>query len=307
MAVTESIRNLDFPTVTDKEVTLDLEKVVTVDSEGDERYILTATPGSTTLAADDETINPVLIEYFKSGYVRSSGFKSPPFTIGPTNDTFQISIDGSTTRSISLTQGSGLTGDDVADDMQAQINLLAAAGGLEEGNLAFLNAIVSFENGKFVIISGSLAKSFTGTGKSSVAITAGASNDVTATLGLDIVTSSEAIASKLVVEAQLTGSTSSPSGVGDVIPLDDVTDLSAGQAFTIYDGTNREYFVATSVSGNNLITHSGSLTNTYASGSVVQNLYERDPDSTLASPYRDADEVVRALLRTIAVQVDFSG
>jgi len=307
MAVTESIRNLDFPTVTDKEATLDLEKVVTVDSEGDERYILTATPGTTTTAAGDVAIDPVLIEYFKSGYVRSSGFQSPPFTIGASNDTLQISIDGSTVRSVSLTQGSGLTGDDVADDLQTQINLLAATGGDEEGNLAFLNAIVSFENGKLFIISGSLARSFTGTGKSSISITAGASNDVTATLGLDIVTSSEEISSKLVTEAQLTGSTTSPSGVGDVIPLDDVTDLSAGDAFTIYDGTNREYFVATSVSGNNLLTYSGALSNTYASGSVVQNIFERDADSSLASPYRDVDEVVRAILRTVAVQIDFSG
>ena len=305
MSVTESIRNLDFPTVTDKDVTLDLESVITPDSEGDERYILSATPGTTTLGAESATIDPVLIEHFKAGYIRSSGFQTPPFTVGASTNTFQISIDGSTYRSITLTQGTGLTGDDVADDVQTKINLLAATGGDEEGNIAFLNCIVSFENGKFVIISGSLARSYTGSGKTSIAVQAGTTNDVSAVLGLDLITSSEAISSKLVVEAQLTSATTSPSGVGDVIPLDDVSDLSVGDAFTITDGSNRDYFVALSVSGNNLLAASGSLSTTYSGGSVVQNIFERDPDTSLSSPYQDVDAIVRAILRAIAVQIDF--
>lgn len=305
MAVTEDIRNLDFPLVTDKEATLELEKVVTTDSEGDEVYILSATPGATTLGTGGATISPTLTEYAKAGYVRSSGAASPPFTISASNNTFQISIDGSTVRSVTLDSGTGLTGDDIADDMQIKINALAATGGDEEGNLAFLNCIVSYENGRFVIVSGSLSKTYTGTGKSSVAITAGATNDVTATLGLDILASSEELSSILVSEAELTGVTIATSGA-TLIPLDNVTNFSAGQAFSIYDGTNRDYFVATSISGSYLVTHSGGVPDgTYSTGAIVQNIFERDPDATLASPYESVDDLVRALLRTIAVQIDF--
>lgn len=306
MVVTESIRNLDFPTVTDKEVTLDLEKAVTTESEGDEIYLLTATPGTTTTAAEGAVISPLLVDFFKSGYARSSGFKNPPFTISASNNQLQISIDGSSLRTITLDTGGGLTGNDVSDDLQNKINLLAADGGLEEGNLAFLNAIVSYENNKFVIISGSFSRSYTGSGKSSVSVSPGTTNDASVTLGFNVSVTSEAIASKLVSEAQVTGATSS-SGSNDLIPVDDVSDLNVGDAFTIYNGTDRDYFIATSISGNYLVTHSGSVPLlTYSGGAIVQNIFERDPDAELASPYRSTDEVVRALLRAIAVQIDFS-
>src|SRR3989304_6889933 len=118
MAITESIKNLSFPSVTDKEVTLDLEKAITTDSEGDERYILSATPGTTTLGVDAVAIDPLLIEYSKAGYVRSSGYKTPPFTITTSNNAFRISIDGSTFREIVLDSGVSLTGEDVEDDIQ---------------------------------------------------------------------------------------------------------------------------------------------------------------------------------------------
>lgn len=307
MAVTESIRNLDLPSITDKEVTLDLEKVVTTESEGDERYILSATPGTTTLGEDGATLSPLLTEYAKAGYVRSSGFKNPPFNITSSNNQLQISIDGSTLQTITLAVGNGLTMDNIADDLQEKINLLAATAGPLEGNLAVLNAIVSVENGKFVIISGSLSKSFTGPNRSSVSVSAGLTNDATATLGFNVVTSSEQIAAKLVLEAELTGDVTSPSGVGDVVPLDDVTGYSAGQPMAIYNGTDRDYFVVTSVSGNSLITHSGSIPlATYEAGAVVQNIFERDADSSLASPYESVDDIIRALLRAIAGQVDFT-
>lgn len=307
MAVTESIRNLDLPSVTDKDVTLDLEKVVTTESEGDERYILSATPGTTTLGDGGATIDPLLTEFAKAGYVRSSGFKNAPFNITASNNQLQISVDGSSFQTISLATGNGLTMEDVSDDMQQKINLLAAEGGALEGNLAVLNAIVSVENNKFVIISGSLSKTFTGPERSSVAILPGATNDASATLGFDIITSSEDISSKLVIESQLTGDVYSPSGVGDVVPLDDVTGFTTGQAMTVSNGSSRAYFVVTSISGNALITHSGSIPSaTFSGGSVVQNVFERDADSSLASPYESVDDITRALLRSIAGQIDFT-
>ena len=307
MAVTEQILNLDFPSVTDKEATVDLSKAVTTDSEGDERYLLTGTPGTTTQAEGAVDIDPVLIEFVKSGYVRSSGFKNPPFTITVTNNTLLISIDGSTPIQILLESGTGLTGDDIADDLQNKINLLAATGGAAEGNLAFLNAVVSFENNRFVIISGSLARSFTGAEKSSVAVTAGASNDASVTIGFDVSTSSEAIASKLVTEGLLTGPTTT-GAVGEIIiPLNDVTAYSAGQAITIYNGADRDYSVIAQVSGNNLVSPASTIpAATYSGGAIVQNIFERDSDSQLASPYESVDDITRAIIRTIAGQIDFS-
>jgi hypothetical protein len=307
MAITESIRNLSFPSITDKEVTLELEKSITTDSEGDERYLLSAIPGTTTLGVEGASIDPLLIEFSKAGYVRSSGFKTPPFTITSVNNTFRISIDGSTFRDIILDSGVSLTGQDVEDDMQVKINALAATGGVEEGNIAFLNSIVTFVGGKFEIISGSLSKTYTGVNKSSVAILPGLTNDVTVTLGMDLLISSEELASKVVAEAFLTGATSETIDGEVVIPVDDVTELSEGLAYTIYNGSDRHYFIATSISGNSLITHSGSVpTATYSGGALVQNIFERDPDLGITSPYESVDDLLRALVRSIAVQIDFT-
>jgi hypothetical protein len=303
MAISETVKDIELNPSVSKTATLDMDKVVLVDSEGDEKYVLTCT--TTATATGGATIADIYIRDFKMGYSKSSGFKNAPFTISSTNNTLQISIDGSDAQSITLDEGTGLNGDDVAADLQSKIAALAAAAAVEEGNLSFLNCTVVFEDGRFVIMSGSVSNTYTGTGKSSVVVTAGATNDASITLGFNIPTESETLSSKRAAESTLS---SSFTASGITLTLNSVEDMNSAEAYTITDGTNREYFmVETVTSGSNTLTvTSGAVTNSYASGSIVQRLFERDSSAPLASPLEDIDAIYRFGLKSLNNQMDFT-
>lgn len=300
MAITETVRDVDnYPNKT-KTVVLDLQKIIPIDNEGDEVYVINST--TTAVKPGNTAISQVFIREYKAGYARSSGLKSPPYNISGSNNALRISIDGSSLRNLTLTSGTGLSGEDVARDLESQITSLAASGQLESGNTAYLNTTVDFKNNKFLVVAGSISNTFTGVGRSSVTISSGTSNDATSSLGFDIYTSSEALAGMQAVEASLTATY---SGVGD-LQVNNTTGLAAGQAFVIMSSANKEYFVASGVGANSIGVTSGSITNTYPTGSLVQKIYERDAELTVASPYEDIDSIVRFALRGTANQIDFS-
>ena len=303
MAITETVKDIELNPSVSLTATLDMNKVVLVDSEGDEKYVLTCVTSAT--AAGGAEIADIYIRDFKIGYSKSSGFKNPPFTITATNNTLQVSIDGSTPRAITLDEGSGLSGDDVAVDIQSKISALAAASGLEEGNLAFLNCTVRFLEGQFIILSGSLSNTYTGAERSSVAVTAGATNDASVTLGYDIPVESETLSSKRAAESTLA---SSFTASGTTLLLNSVEDMNADEAYTITDGTNREYFIVDTVTsgGAQLTIGAGEVVNSYAAGSIVQRIFERDASADLASPIEDIDSIYRFGLKSLANQMDFS-
>lgn len=302
MAITENLRDLSLGNNIQRQVTLDLVKVIPVDNEGDEVYATTATTTATSKIGTGGTISPSFLRQFKAGFAKSSGFKTPPFTVtSGSNDKLQVSIDGSTFREITLSPGIGLSGEDIADDLQTKLNALALTGGAEQGKQGFLNVLVEFKDNRFHIISGTVSDTYTGVGKSSVLVNSG-TNDVSATLGFDIPVESEVLATKRPTETKLaTGYVS-----GTTLDVESVSDFQAGQAFTITDGANREYFIAAAI-GSGDITISGSgLVNDYVAGSVVQKIFERDPSSDLASPYEDVDALIRFQLRMLANQISFS-
>lgn len=303
MAITETVKDIELNPSISKTATLDMNKVVLVDSEGDEKYVLTCI--TTATAAGAAKISDIYIRDFKMGYCKSSGFKNPPYTITATNRNLQVSIDGSTYRSIQLDLGTGLTGANIADDIQSKIAALAAAAALEEGNLSFLNCTVLFENGRLIILSGSLSNTYTGLGKSSVRVLAGLTNSAAVTLGFDIPTESEALSSKKAAESVLaTAFTAS----GTTLLLSSVEDMNADEAYTITDGVNREYFIVNTVTsgGAQLDLDANKLLNNYAAGSTVQRIFERDADGELASPLEDIDSIYRFGLKSLANQMDFS-
>lgn len=303
MAITETIRDVEnYPTKT-KTVTLDLQKIVPIDNEGDEVYVVSAAPGTgSTNKVGGGAINPIFMREFKAGFARSSGFVNPPFTITSSNKNIRVSIDGSTYREIALEEGTGLTGDDIAADMQAKINALASVGGLEAGKVEFLSATVEFKNNKFAIVSGSISNTYTGVGKSSVKLLPGATNDISSTIGFNIYFNSEDLSGIQVSQTVLTSGYTS----GTTLNVSSSTGLVAGNAFMLTDGTNKEYFVASGISTAVIEISGTGLANAYASGSLVQKIFERDPDSELASPYEDMDSLTRFALRSIANQTDFS-
>lgn len=302
MAINESVKDLiNNPTRT-KTVTLDLQKIVPIDNNGDEVYVLSASGVSTVDKINGGTITPIFIRDFKAGYAKSSGFKNPPFTVTSGTSTFRVSVDGSTFRDITLSTGTGLTGPDIASDMQAKINALAGVGGVEEGNLGFLNATVEFVNNRFKFISGSVSNTYTGAAKSSFVLSSGTSNDGSVLLGLDKGVNSEALSSKIPVETTVTIAYSG----GVTLDVASTESMEANEAFTIYDGVNREYFVASGTAVGEITILGSGLVNNYDVGAVVQKIFERDATAQLASPYEDIDSIVRFSLQSISSQIDFT-
>jgi hypothetical protein len=293
MSIVQTVRDIENYPNNSKTVTLDLQQIIPVDDEGNEIYVLTAATSAT--APGKVVIGNVFIREYVAGYARSSGLVSPPFSISGTNNQLQISLDGSAYQTVTLTSGVGLSGEDVAQDLENKITAAVS------GNLAFLNATVQFVNNKFLIVTGSISNTFTGVGKSSVQVRAGITNDASTTLGFNITLASENMASIAATEA---ATTVAFSGIGS-LQVTNTAGLSAGQAFMITDGTNKDYFIASSI-GANAIGISGSLAHTYSGGSLVQRIYERDSDLTVASPYQDIDSIVRFALRGTANQIDFS-
>jgi len=300
MALTENIRDLiNYPSVT-KTVTLDLQKIIPIDEEGDEKYVLYSAAGTGSVDVNGDAIGKIYIRNFKAGYARSSGKKNSPFNVTSGSKTFRISIDGSSYENITLNEGNGLTGETVSDDMQNKINALYST--TQSGNLAFLNATVEFKNNAFLLVAGSVSNTYVGTGKSSVALSSGTTNDISIALGLDNSYTSEALSSKQATETVLT---SLYTASGSALTVESIVGLSAGEAITISDGINREYSVISGVATSTINLYVP-LNNNYASGSVVQKIFERDPRAELASPYTTIDDITRFSLRSIANQIDFS-
>jgi len=299
MYITETVRDLENYPAKSKTVTLDLQKVMPADTEGDEVYVITSTPGVGISKIGGGTINPIFVRDYKAGFFKSSGKINPPFTVTSGVNTFNISIDGSPSVAIILTSGTGLTGEAIASDMQTQINALAASGTVS-GNLSFLNATAEFVNNSFLITAGSISNTYVGVGRSSVAITGGTTNDISVLLGLDKGTSSERLSSQRPLETVLTSSYTT----GTSLAVGATSDFAAGQAFTITDGANREYFVASGIASSSITLHYA-LTNSYASGSVIQRIFERDPNEAV-TPYNSIDDIVKFALRSITNQIDFS-
>ena len=302
MAINETVRDIENYPSKSKTITLDLQKIVPIDTEGDEIYVITSSPGTGVTKIGGGTISPIFVRDYKAGFFRSSGRKNPPFTVASGSNSLRISIDGSPFVSLTLSEGAGLSGESVADDLQAKINVLATiSGGTVSGNLAFLNATVSFINNSFLVTAGSISNTYVGVGRTSVLISSGTSNDASVLLGFDKGHASELLAGKRPTETLLTAGYTS----GTAISVESISDFTSGQAFTITDGVNREYFVASGLGANTINLHY-ELDNDYATGSVVQKVFERDPYLDIASPYSALDEITRFALRSIANQIDFS-
>ena len=302
-----SIKDIEnYPGKAAKSITLDLQKIVPIDTEGDEVYVLTSTSTATKIGGG--TASPLYIREFKSGYARSSGRVNSPFNLTSTNNKLQISIDNSVTfREITLNVGNGLSGEVIADDIQTKINALSAVAQPEAGNLSYLNTTVEFKNNKFLIVAGSVSNTYVGTGKSSVKVAAGTTNDASVTLGFNMYVDSESLSSKRAVETILTATYSGGLGI-QTIGIESITDLSTsgGEAFTITNGINREYLVSSGVSVGLLTMVGPGLLNTYSGGSILQKIFERDSSGELASPVATVDDITRFSLRSIANQLDFS-
>lgn len=312
MAINVTVRDIvNFPGGTPKTITLDIAQIVPNggNPEGDEIWVSSAT--TTATASGGGSIQSIFKNEMKRGFLRGIPPASALITI-PASARFKVAIDESIGSGvdIELAQGNNLLPTDVAQDIENKIRAEAeiGGGGGKVGNLSYLNAQVRVKDGAFIIESGTVTSTFTGSGRSSVTIGApDLGTDVRETLGLHITVSSEQLASRQLVETDLTSAYSS----GDTLTIRNTSGLSAGDAFQVTDGTNTSTALVsgtldstslrfTSVSG-----AGNGLDNAYASGSILKKLQEvegADPVSAVTT----VDQLYRSAIDSIVNQIDFS-
>jgi len=303
MATTVTVYDLENYPNNSKTVIVDHKQVVPAGAGGDEKWVISAT--TTATASGSVSILPVFIRTFTLGWCKSTGFNQGPYTINSTQNTFKISINGSTYRTVTLSnQVTAVSGDAVALDMETKINELAVVGGAEAGNLAFKNAWVEFENGKFTIQSGSPASSYTGSNRTSVDVIAGDSNDVSVHLGFYAPVTSEDIASTGISETYVSFPYTASSGL-TYIDVNNYAVASTGDCIGITDGTNTEYRYVSSA-GSGVININAALSNNYANNSRIQVLRLQDPVGQPLPSFSDIDDATRYAISSLVNQIDFS-
>ena len=318
MAVNVTLRDIvNFPGGTAKTVTLDITQIVPVGGdplEGDEIWVTSAT--TTATASGGGSIENIFKNQMKRGFLKSSGLVTGTFAI-PASAGFKIAIDEdiSSGVDITLTEDTTASVADVVIDIEAQIKAEAeiGGGGAKIGNLSYLNVQVRAEGNQFIIESGIISTTFTSIGKSSVAIGAPDSGtDIRSVLGFDIITSSETLALRQIVETSLASAYSS----GDILEVASTAGFAAGNAIIIQDDTNSQV-VVTSGAGTaddltasqiRFTTQSGiilGLENSYSSGVLVRVMHEVDVSDPV-SAVTTVDELYRSSIDSIANQIDFS-
>ena len=316
MAINATVYDLENYPENSKTVILDLLKAVPVGAEGDEKFLLTC---KTSAYADvgatpKTTIDDIFVQEFLCGWAKSSGFKGAVFTIDGSCNTLKVKIDGAPTYSeITLTNGTNLTGDAVAADIQVQLRGIGATHSPSttlDGNLGYVNCRCSFTNSRFIIKSGTISKLLSGTDVSSVKIdTTGTANQL---LGFDFPVDSNLLAGtdirEVVTASPYTADTSPLSVstgldcvVGDSLYIESTTGVS--DYFTVISGT-MDTILHVTTSG---VHGCGGIRHYYPTGSKVQKLRYNDPEYTPGSCLRSVDDALTWGILSLANQIDFSG
>lgn len=303
MAVNVSVFDLvNFPN-NPKTVTVDLTELVPFGNGGEDTWVFSAVTSAT--ASGGATIQRLYIRETKFGWAKSSGLKSGPYDVTSGQRHLRVAIDediGSAVQIALETSALPLGGNAIAKDMQAKISQTARPGGSKAGNLAYLNATVTFVDGVFEIVSGTASDTFTGSAKSSVAVADGTTTTgLAAELGFDIVFTSESLASAPPSVTSLASDYTS----GTSLVIANSGAVVGGDCIAITDGTNTEFRGVQSGSGVNVTLASG-LANAYSTGSLVQVLTLQDPAGVPVSAYTTIDDQVKFAVASIVNQIDFS-
>jgi len=313
MAVNVTVRDIvNFPGGTPKTVTVDIIQIVPVQGqplEGDEIWVSSTTSAAT--ASGGGSIESIFKNNMKRGWIRSSGLITGNIDI-VSGDRMVIAIDEAIGNGveIELTEGNNILPGDIANDIESKIQGTATigGGGSKEGNLSYLNAQVRFVNNKFEIESGTVAESFTGSGRSSVVVGAPAlGQDIRATLGFDITTDSVTLASRSIIETDLTVAYTT----GDTLTVRSTAGLSDGDAFVVTDGTNDNIatisgVVSASVVQFTAVSGAGEgLANVYNTGALLKLLHQVDVADPV-SAVTTVDELYRFSIDSMVNQIDFS-
>jgi hypothetical protein len=299
-----------------KTVTVALASVVPVGAEGDERWVISSSTTGYSDITNRTAIQDVYIRDIKAGWAKSSGLKGSTFTISGTNRTLGVKMDAITnTYYITLTQGTNLSGDAIADDMETQIRAIPDGGAWNSSDsgyeLSYKNASVDFTNNRFTVVAGSMGSYYTGANRTAVVITASGADTAYTDLGFSLGNTSQTMAGLVPKEVALGTSyttDTSPMTIGAG------TGVVEGSALYITDGTNSDYFIAISGTTDTSVVVATAATHNYtgvahsytAGAAKVQVLQYGDPESVPVPYYTNVDSLVRFGIKTMANQLDYS-
>jgi len=302
-----------------KRVAVDQELVVTNVDEGDESFVLNF---STTAYSDNilrTKIQDYYITNFKAGWCKSSGFAGSggKFALDSTHNSIEVKIDSTTSGisdgyyRITLDHDDGLPLDGavIANDMGIKIRALVDTfGSADIGyKLAYMNAVVEFEDGRFWIVSGSVGNYYSGTYKTAVNVRASSVNDASTLLGFDLQVTSEDIDALSIKEALvITDYTVS----GTTMTISQNIGAVQNDCLLITDGVTVDYFQLNSVpTGGGVVLEfdADRITHNYTTGEAKVQLFRlQDPDAEPGLWFNSIDKIARHGVKSIINQIDYS-
>jgi len=331
MAIRVDTQDLDNYPGTVKVVTLDQDSIVPTGEEGDEKYVLSFATTAYSDNTNNTAIQTIYVTDFKTGWCKSSGFTgvNGRFPLDSSHNKMKIKLDatvsgadGSGWYEIELYEDGGTLqpAEAVAADMETKIRAIANTIHASDTGfmLSYMNASVEWTEGRFWIISGSVADWYSGSsGRSSVQVSAASTNDCSAMLGFDQTTNSYDLSAVSIKETILTSSYTTDTSPMSVLGGSNVT---AGDCLVITDGTNTDYFTAisgttdTSIVVPTVATHNYTgITHSYSyspvvsgTGAKIQILREQDTDNDPMMYYTNVDDLVRFGIKSIINQIDYS-
>lgn len=305
MAVNISVFDLDNYPSNPKTVTVDLSELVPYGNNGEDTWVLSAVTSAT--ASGGATIQRLYIKDARWGWARSSGLAPGPYSVTELQKHLKIAIDEDISDALEIeldTSLLSLGGDTVANDIQTKLNAAAKAGGDKAGNLSYLNAAVSYENGRFKIVSGSAAKNYVGSNETSVSVSDGVTTTgLAAELGFDIPFTSRDLAGTEVKQTSVASSYTAGATTLSVAATGVVSD---GDCIGLTDGANTEFRGVESSVGNTVTLSSG-FTNSYATGALVQVATLKDPSGEPPPAYSKIDDFIKFAISSIVNQINFGG
>jgi hypothetical protein len=160
MAYNVTVYDDNYPSNT-KTVYVDIVSRVPAGEDGDERYILYVYAASTVYSnvTARTAVPPIFISDMRRGWAQSFSVNSPVTVSGYT---LTVALDEADSGAVTLTTATGtFAGSILADNLQTQLQLTASGVKSTASNiLSYRNAQVKYEDGKFLILSGSTKKSF---------------------------------------------------------------------------------------------------------------------------------------------------
>jgi len=283
-----------------KTLTVDIKSVVPTGAGGDEKWVVSC--DTTSTASGSAAIQETFVDGTLVGWAKSSTRVSDPFTISSSNLNMKVAIDepvGSATPIVLVVDASPVSGNSVATDIEAQIRAATVTGGDKAGNMSYLNASVYYVDGRFVITSGSVSNTFTGSGRTSVRVDSGDTNDVAVTLGFDIPLESEELAATAVTETFVTAVVSAST----TVPVNSVTGITAGDCVAFKETTGTiTYRYVDSVSAPNIVVNTAV---DLEDNAMIQVMRMQDIDAP-ASYYVDIDGAVRHAIEKLARQINYA-